>query len=49
MHEFEYEDTIYLAECQVEKFEFDNEVVFQYNYKTEKANERQQEAEKILT
>ncbi len=33
--DFDEFDQAYLMECQAEKFEFDNEVVFQYNYKND--------------
>lgn len=36
--DFGMDDTIYLQECQDEKFEFDNPVLFQYNNKTETEN-----------
>lgn len=35
MDEFYADDLVYMMECQAEKFEFDNEVVFQYNYKND--------------
>ena len=34
-----FNDLIYLAEVQFEKFEFDNEVALPYNYKTETEND----------
>lgn len=38
----DYDELVYLQECQDEKFELANEVVFQYNYKTEMENEVKQ-------